>query len=314
MKNLSKYSRFASYAFTDPHNAGTDKAFSVPYTGKARHSVFEVLPKLSALYTASESFSFYSTISKGYRAGGFNTQIFSDILQNETMNGLMKDLGVYLDRPIVSVSADNTEYDPETAWNFEFGSRLRKGSLSAELSTYYIAVRNQQLTVFPPGMSTGRMMTNAGRSRSIGTEAELDWTPGDFRSHLSWSWCDARFLRYDDGNRDYSGNRLPYVPQHTLFLSAGYSFRMDACRLDVDLAARGNGPTWWNEDDTLLEPFRLRLDSRIALAFPKWEVYLRGENLTDTPGRSFYFKSIGNEFFARVRPRIILLGISIKLS
>lgn len=290
------------------------KAFSVPYKGTGHHSVFKVLPKLSALYRASDDLSFFSTISKGYRAGGFNTQIFSDILQNETMNSMMKDLGVYLDRPIVSVSADNTEYDPETAWNFELGSRLRKGSLSVGLSAYHIAVRNQQLTVFPPGMSTGRMMTNAGRSRSIGTEAELDWTQGDFRFHLSWSWCDARFVSYNDGNRDCSGNHLPYVPQHTLFLSAGYSFRMNSCRLDVDLATKGNGPVWWNEDNSLREPFRMRLDGRIALVFPKWEVYVRGENLTDTPGRSFYFKSIGNEFFARVRPRIILAGLSIKLS
>ena len=290
-----------------------DKEFSVPYNGRNNHSVFEVLPKFSVFYTASSSLSLYSTISKGYRAGGFNTQIFSDILQNETMNSLMKDLGVYLDRPIVSVSADNTQYDPETAWNFEIGSRLRKGNLKAELSTYYISVRNQQLTVFPPGMSTGRMMTNAGRSRSIGSEAELDWSPGDFHTHISWSWCDARFLRYVDGNHDYSGKHIPYVPGHTLYLGTGYSFRMDGCKLDVDFATRGNGPIWWNEDNSLQEPFHLNLSGRIALVFPKWEAYIRSENMTGTQGRNFYFKSIGNEFFASIKPRIMLTGISIKL-
>jgi outer membrane receptor protein involved in Fe transport len=290
-----------------------DKAFTVPYSGRKHHSVFEVLPKLSAVYTASGTITFYSTISKGYRAGGFNTQIFSDILQNETMNSLMKDLGVYLDRPIVSVSADNTQYDPETAWNFELGSRLRKGDLGAEVSAYYIAVRNQQLTVFPPGMSTGRMMTNAGRSRSIGIEAELDWTPGEFRTHLSYSLCDARFIRYDDGNQDYSGRHLPYVPQHTLYVGAGYSLRMDGSRLDIDLAAKGNGHIWWDENNSLREPFRLRFDGRIALVFPRCEAYIRSENITNTMGRVFYFKSIGNEFFSSVKPRIILTGISIKL-
>ena len=290
-----------------------DKAFSVPYRGRSHQAAFEVLPKLSVLYRASDKLSLYSTVSKGYRAGGFNTQIFSDILQNEMMNSLMKDLGVYLDRPIVSVSADNTQYDPETAWNIELGTRFRKKDLRAELSAYYLAVRNQQLTVFPPGMSTGRMMTNAGRSRNKGIEAELDWTPDHFRAHLSSSWCDARFIRYDDGNHDYAGNHIPYVPRNTLYISAGYSFQLPGCQLEVDSGAMGDGPIWWNEDNSLREPFHLRLDGRIALVFPRWEAYIRGENLTDTPGRSFYFKSIGNEFFASFRPRIFLVGLSIKL-
>lgn len=291
----------------------TDKAFSTPYRGRSHQAAFKVLPKLSVLYRASGDLSLYSTLSKGYRAGGFNTQIFSDILQNEMMNALMKDLGVYLDRPIVSVSADNTQYDPETAWNAELGTRLRKKDLKAELSAYYLAVRNQQLTVFPPGMSTGRMMTNAGRSRNMGTEAELDWTPGNYRAHISYSWCDARFLRYDDGNQDYAGNHIPYVPQHTLYVGVGYSFPLSGCQLEVDLAAKGDGPIWWNEDNSHREPFRFLLDGRISLVFPKWEAYIRGENLANADVRSFYFKSIGNEFFASARPRILLVGLSIKM-
>ena len=290
-----------------------DKAFSVPYRGRSHQAAFEVLPKLSVLYRASDRLSLYSTLSKGYRAGGFNTQIFSDILQNEMMNALMKDLGVYLDRPIVSVSADNTQYDPETAWNVELGARFRNQDLRAELSTYYLAVRNQQLTVFPPGMSTGRMMTNAGRSRNVGAEGELDWTPGNCRAHVSLSWCDARFLRYGDGNQDYAGNHIPYVPQHTLYVGAGYRFPLSGCHLEADLAVKGDGPIWWDEDNSLREPFHLRLDGRISLVFPKWEAYIRGENLTNTPGKVFYFKSIGNEFFAGARPRLLLMGLSIKL-
>lgn len=310
---LMDYDCLASLHYRFVPTMQAEKPFSAPYRGRASHASLELLPKLSALFQATDALSLYATAAKGFRAGGFNTQIFSDILQNETMNGLMKALGVYLDRPMVSVSADNTEYDPESAWNYELGARLHKGDLRAELSAYYIDVHNQQLTVFPPGMSTGRMMTNAGRSRSLGAEAELDWTPGDFRAHLSWSWCDARFVRYDDGNHDYAGNHVPYVPQHTLYGSAGYSFRFSGCSLECDLSARGNGPTWWNEDNSLREPFRVRLDARIALVFPKWEIYLRGENLTDERVRNFYFKSIGNEFFALGRPRMILTGIHIKI-
>lgn len=306
------YDCLASLNYRFVPTMGSDKRFSVPYKGFAVHNAVELLPKLSVLYRTSKSVSLYTAISKGYRAGGFNTQIFSDILQNMTMNGLMKDLGVYLDRPIVSVSADDTEYAPESAWNFEAGSRIRRDDFRAELSAYYIAVRNQQLTVFPPGMSTGRMMTNAGLSRSLGAEAELEWTPGDFRTRAAWSWCDARFMRYNDGNNDYGGCRIPYVPQYTLHLSAGHSLKLGRCVLETDAFLHGEGPFWWNETNTVYEPFRLRLDSRIALVFDKVEIYIRGENLTDTPGRSFYFKSIGNEFFARIKPRTLFAGTSIK--
>ena len=290
-----------------------DRDLSIPYKGTVSHSYFEVLPKLSVLFRASRDVALYSTVSKGYRAGGFNTQIFSDILQNMTMTATMNDMGVYLDRPFVSVSAQNTEYDPETAWNMELGTRIRHESFSAEASAYYMDVRNQQLTVFPPGMSTGRMMTNAGRSRSMGVETQIGWNPGQFRSLLSWSWCDARFVSFNDGNEDYSGNRLPYVPEHTLFLNAGYSFKIGSKTLDVDASLRGEGPFCWNESGSQKEPFHLKANARIALQADKWEFFVRADNLTDETHRSFYFKSMGNEFFALDKPRIIMTGITLKL-
>ena len=290
-----------------------DRDLSIPYKGTVSHSHFEVLPKLSVLFKASDAIKLFSTVSKGYRAGGFNTQIFSDILQNMTMTATMNDMGVYLDRPFVSVSAKNTEYDPETAWNMEVGTRIRHESFSAETSAYYIDVRNQQLTVFPPGMSTGRMMTNAGRSRSMGVETELGWNPGQFRSHISYAWCDARFVTFNDGNNDYSGNRLPYVPEHTLYVSTGYGFNIGNKTLDIDASLRGEGPFNWNESGAQKEPFRLRADARIALVTNDWELYVRADNLTDEPGRRFYFKSMGNEFFASAKPRIIMTGITLKL-
>ena len=290
-----------------------DRDLSIPYKGTVSHSHFEVLPKLSALFRVSDEIKLFSTVSKGYRAGGFNTQIFSDILQNMTMTATMNDMGVYLDRPFVSVNAKNTEYDPETAWNMEVGTRIRHESFSAETSAYYMDVRNQQLTVFPPGMSTGRMMTNAGRSRSMGVETELGWNPGQFRSHISYAWCDARFVTFNDGNNDYSGNRLPYVPEHTLYVSTGYGFNIGNKTLDIDASLRGEGPFNWNESGAQKEPFRLRADARIALVTNDWELYVRADNLTDEPGRRFYFKSMGNEFFASAKPRIIMTGITLKL-
>jgi len=289
-----------------------DKAFQVPYRGTLTHSSgLQVLPKFSALFEASGDVSLFGSVSKGYRAGGFNTQIFSDILQSQTMTALMKDLGVYLDNLPSSVGAENTRYKPESAWNFETGVRLVKENFRAEATLYYMDVRNQQLTVFPPGKSTGRMMTNAGASRSLGAEAELDWRPGAFHFHASYSWCDARFVSYNDGNHDYSGNRIPYVPAHTAFASAAWRHSFTTVSLNLSASVRAYGPLCWDETGLLQEPVHVRPEARIALSFSKWEIWLRGENLTGRTGRNFYFKSVGREFFSLERPCNILLGISI---
>ena len=290
------------------------KAFEVPYRGQRLHGRVQLLPKISALYEASRELKLYGTVARGYRSGGFNTQIFSDILQNRTMSAVMKDLGVYLDNPPVSVNAGNTEYDPEQAWNFETGLRYRKGDFKADAALYWLEVENQQITVFPPGKSTGRMMTNAGHSRSLGAETELLWTPGAWKLSAAYSWCDARFVRYHDGNTDYAGKRIPYIPAHTLYAAAGYQWELgNETSLRCNVALRGNGPFCWNEDNTREEPFSLRLDARIGLRLSNCEIYLRGENLTDTRSNVFYFKSMGNEFFAAGKPRILITGITIKL-
>lgn len=280
-----------------------DKPFDVPYRGGVSHHYFQVLPKLSALYEAGSHLRFFGTLSKGYRAGGFNTQIFSDILQYQTMTALMKDLGVYLDKEMVSVVAGNTEYDPEKAWNFELGARYGKGTFRADAALYWLEVRDQQLTVFPPGMTTGRMMTNAGRSRSLGAEAQMNWQPGRWRLRASYGYCHATM----------EGKGLPYVPAHTLYLQSGYRFSLGKASLNLDTSLRGAGPFWWNEENTLREPLSLQLDARIGLAFSRCELYLRGQNLTNASTHTFYFKSMGNEFLANGKPRIIITGISISI-
>lgn len=275
-----------------------DKALNVPYTGSIGHSRIEVLPKLSVLCEVAEGLRFYSVLSKGYRSGGFNTQIFSDILQHQAMTAMMKDLGVYFDQPTAGVTAGHTEYAPEEAWNLEVGGRFRREGIRAEVSVYGMNVRNRQMTVFLPGQSAGRMMTNADGGWHLGVESEAEGRWENLRLHAAWSWC-----RTDDG--------VPYVPEHTLFAGASYSIDLNGCRLKGDAFLRGAGPFWWNEEHSLQEPFSARLGACITLAFPKWEWYVRGENLTGTESHSFYFKSMEKEFFAAGKPRMLYTGISL---
>ena len=294
------------------------KDLSCSYRGGIGQIGFELLPKISALYNApSHDLRLYFTVSKGHKAGGFNTQIFSDILQNVMMNSLMDDLGVHFDEPFQSVGAGNTKYKPEEAWNFESGIRMTPSEgLHFEASLYNILCRNQQITVFPPGKSTGRMMANAGRTRSTGAELEASYHKEGFTGRISYSWNDARFTVYNDGNEDYSGKHVPYSPAQTLFAMAEYRFTLKGKSLrsiSIGGDLNGTGTIYWNESNTLKEPFHLIAGATLRLAFDKVEVFLRGENLTQEKYNTFYFKSVGNEFFQIGKPARIMAGLSLVL-
>ena len=113
-------------------------------------------------------------------------------------------------------------------------------------------MRDQQVTVFPEGTSTGRMMANAGRSRSVGAEFSLRYTPTPrWNFDLSYGYTHAKFRRFFDGLNDYSGRRVPYAPSNTLFLSAVYTHPLRSCSwaeaLEIAPSLRGTGSIYWDE-------------------------------------------------------------------
>lgn len=285
------------------------RPFTDRFSGTLSHGIPVILPKLAVEYSGFPNTRIYTSATKGYRAGGFNTQIFSDILQNRLMNGMMDDLGVHLDNSHVSMGADRTEYQPEEAWNFELGASYRKGGFSAAANAFYITALRQQLTVFPPGMSTGRMMTNAGKSRSYGVEAQVSYNHGGLMAHAAYGWNNARFTEYVDGTADYAGKRIPYSPAHTLFAALGYHWS----KVSLQAHMRGIGPIAWNEENALVEPFYVTLGARASVSIGRVLLYLEGENLTNTRYKAFYFKSMGNEFFQLGKPISLHVGIQIRI-
>ena len=128
-------------------------------------------------------------------------------------------------------------------------------------------------------------------------------------------YTDARFLRYRSGNDDYAGKRVPYAPQHTFSAAATWSRPTGPGWLGdvvVQAGVQGAGPIEWNEENSLREPFYALVNASIRFEHRRWSLGVWGRNLTGTDYNVFYFKSIGNEFVQRGRPRSF--GITLTLN
>ena len=160
-------------------------------------------------------------------------------------------------------------------------------------------------------------LTNAGRTRSLGGELSLQLSP--WRSldiHLAYGYTDARFVRYRSGNEDYAGMRVPYAPEHTFSAAATWSRPTGVAWLGdvvVQAGVQGAGPIQWNEENTLTEPFYALMNATIRLEHRRWSLGVWGRNLTGTNYNVFYFKSIGNEFVQRGRPRTFGITLTLQI-
>lgn len=276
-------------------------------SGKLSRTFNELLPKLSVARRLPFG-SAYATFTKGYKSGGFNTQMFSDVLQQRVMETMGMSMTYRVE--------DIVTYRPETSWNYELGLKTSwlDGRLTADLTGFFIDCHDQQLTVFPPGLVTGRIMTNAGRTYSGGIELTGRWEVcPDVTLSGSYGYTRATFHRYHNGREDYGGKRVPYVPAHTLFAQAVWQIPAGLPRIrpSIGLNVRGTGDIMWNEANTLSQPFYALLGANAALEADRWSVRLWAENITGTRYSTFYFMSMGNEFVQRGRP--VTFGVTLRL-
>lgn len=305
---LMRYNSHATIPYRFDLTMSNYKELTSEFKGRSKQNFFEVLPKLAVEYNHTKG-NLYATITRGYKSGGYNTQIFSDILQSKMMNDMMSDLGVELDSAVGTTTYDSataTEYKPETSWNFELGTHLRPvAGLTLDASLFWIECFNQQVTVLPKGNSTGRMMSNAARARSYGAELSVAYSLKGFSLRADYGYTNARFRKYDDGTANYAGNRLPYAPANTLSLTAAYNWAIDNPTLrQITLSAdwRASGAIYWNEANTLSQPIYSLLGAQLTLRLKNIEISLWGRNLTNTHYDVFYFKSVGKEFFSKGAP------------
>lgn len=280
-------------------------------TGRLSKSFLQLLPKLTVSYRlpVESASDVYMSVAKGYKSGGFNTQMFSDVLQQRIMG--MMGVGAQYDVD------DVVSYKPEKSWNYELGAHMTcaDGRVRTDMALFYIDCRDQQLTMFPDGTTTGRITSNAGKTRSYGAEVQIGYSPVDRWSfNFSYGYTNARFREFFNGKTDYSGKRVPYAPQNTLFADATYvqPINRSLRSITFNLGVRGVGSIYWNEENDFKQPFYAQLGGEMTFDFGWLSVGVWGENITNTKFHTFWFQSIGNAFVQRGKPA--RMGATVRLT
>ena len=294
-------------------------------TGKMKHDYLQLLPRFSVEYEWRRGNNAYVTVAKGYRSGGYNIQMFSDLVQSNFINVMKESMEqsealssiasmVSAMMPEAEVDVEGTAlYRPEYTWSYELGTHfsLWQDRLTADLAAFLMNTRDQQVSQFSEN-GMGRVTRNAGRSRSVGAEASIVARLTDALTlNASYGYAYATFRDYqtvnDDGEAvDYRGRVVPFIPRHTLNIGGEYVFTLaprrwfDRIRLNADYNAAGR--IYWTEENTASQPFYGTLNARISLEKGQGAVALWVRNALDKDYASFYFESMGNKFMQRGRP------------
>ena len=292
-------------------------------------SYTQLLPKFGLTYSLNGNVgNIYALVSKGYRTGGYNIQMFSDILQTD-LNAHQQD-AMRGDYDVEHTTADydaieeTISYKPEESWNYEVGTHLNLfgGAMHLDLALYYMQIRNQQLSVMSPDYNYGRVMVNAGKSHSCGLEMSLRGKV--FDNALDWgvtySYTHSKFDEYqvlkpilesslltETMGTDYKDNYVPFVPQHTFSAMADYHIG----KFTIGANVSGQGKTWWDEANTFYQKFYALLGAHADYDFGPVVVSLWGRNLTNTHYKTFavystaagtggYFAQKGNPIHAGI--------------
>lgn len=294
---------------------------AVEIIGNASNDYLQLLPKFSLKYDFNKRTNIYASVSRGYRSGGYNIQMFSDLLSGQLMQ--RPGTGTALTPEQVEQAIT---YKPEYSWNYEVGSHLTlwDGRLWADFAAFYMDTRDQQIAQFAES-GLGRITVNAGKSRSMGAEAAFRASITDaFSLNASYGYTYATFTDYvirqkdADGNlqekENYNGNYVPFVPKHTLSVGGEYVFHITPGhlldRVKVNANYNGAGRIYWTEQNNMSQKFYATLNGRVSLEKGNGTIAFWVRNALNKEYSTFYFESMGNGFMQKGRP--VHFGIDLR--
>ncbi len=256
-------------------------------------------PKLALSYALNERSNIYVTYTRGFRAGGVNSQkVPSGVRQT---------------------------FDPEYSDNYELGykTNLINNKLSIGASAFLIQWQNLQFfNLVAPGTFA---RTNVGDAQSMGLELEVSAIPlkglqldGSFgfneTEYKSFDLIRSNFFTGERIITPIGGNRLSNAPSHTIFFGAQYEYAISKkLKAVVRGEVRNIGSYYTDIQNKIEQPTYTLINSRIGFVYDKYSLFVWGQNLNNE--RYLAFGSADSSFGRNVRtaaPRTFGITLSAK--
>ncbi|AUW58554.1 hypothetical protein C1T17_11035 [Sphingobium sp. SCG-1] len=260
-----------------------------------------VLPLLRVQYDWSKDVMTYATVSRGFRAGGFN---------------------------IVPANADTIPFQSEEVTSFEVGARTEfwNGRARVNPTFFYTDYKNMQInrqyTPPPPApQAPTSILENAGEAHIYGLELESDFAVTDaFRLRVSGAFLEGAFDRLNPGVGVNLGSPLPRLPRWSYTLGGQYRVELaSGVRLtaNLDYSWRSEQASAASNVDALVVPSYGLLNGQVELrsADKRWSIAVFGTNLADkeyVTGGLNLLTLVGNLRWDMGRPRE--LGVRLRFN
>jgi len=222
-------------------------------TGKKK-TFSKVLPKLTVDYLLTEDSMLYSTVSKGYKAGGFSYAVDD------------KDL---------------VEFSPEDSTAFEVGykSNFPEIGLMFNIAAFHTKVEDYQDRV---QLSPTRIIqANATEVNINGVELESSYIINDeFILNGNFGITSAKYGDYLDPttNENYKDNHVSLVPSHDFNLALSYR---NSIGIFAKVEAQNTGSKYFDRSNTKkLKSFTI-FNAKLGYEQDKWDIYFDIKNITN---------------------------------
>lgn len=228
--------------------------------------------KLVLSYQVTDDTLLYSSVNRGYKAGGSNT------------NG--------------SLSNDLRSFDPEYLMNYEIGYKvsLLDNDAYVRASIFYMdrtdmQVKSSQTLVRPDGSSEFiTYLGNAATGSNQGIEVESSWQLNEFINiYGSLGLLDSEFNDFTNADGQVlSGREQAHAPNFQF--NAGINFQPTEA-WQINVSVDGKDEFYFSDShDEKSESIAL-LNASIAYLTDNWQLKVWGRNLTDKnyANRGFYF-------------------------
>jgi outer membrane receptor protein involved in Fe transport len=276
--------------------------------GKESQSYMEILPKIALKYQLNDRNYVYVTAANGYKAGGYNIQMFADVVRAAMMESNSGN------EPMVV--KDAVLYKPEYSWIYEAGIKGEpvKDFLYAELAVFHINARDIQITDFVES-GQGRIVKNAGKARSVGFDLALSARLNEsFHANANYGFTHAIFKDYEMGGENFKGKKIPYAPQNTLSLGLVYNklfVNKFIDRFNIQAQYNAAGKIYWTEENDIYQNFYGILNMKAAVNKGIFELSVWTNNTLNTDYSVFYFESMGRNLAQKGRP--FTMGVDLSL-